>query len=66
MAPDKRMEQPKSKTDKDRTSDQGQRSGRPNPGNPAEDHEREHQSGYGGQGGKPRTSSDKREPAKPE
>ncbi|MDQ3515811.1 MAG: hypothetical protein M3403_03420 [Gemmatimonadota bacterium] len=66
MAPDKRMEQSKSKTDKDRTSDQGQRSGRPNPGNPAEDHEREHQSGYGGQGGKPRTSSDKREPAKPE
>ena len=66
MAPDKRMVQPKSKPDADPASDQGQRSGRPNPGNPAEDHEREHQSGYGGQGGKPRTSSDKREPAKPE
>ncbi len=66
MAPDKRMEQSKPETDKDRTSDQGQRSGRPNPGNPAEDHEREHQSGYGGQGGQPQTSSDKREPAKPE
>ncbi len=66
MTPDKRLKQTKSKTDKERTSDQGQRSGRPNPGNPAEDHEREHQSGYGGQGGRPRTSSDKREPAKPE
>ena len=66
MAPDKRMEQPMSKTDKERTGDQGQRSGRPNPGNPAEDHEREHKSSYGGEGGKPRTSSDTREPSKPE
>lgn len=66
MAPDKRMEQAPSETDKDRIADQGQRSGRPNPGNPAEDHEREHKSGYGGQGGKPRTSSDEREPTKPE
>ena len=66
MAPDKRMEQTPSKSDKDRTEDQGQRSGRPNPGNPAQDHEREHKSSYGGEGGKPRTSSDEREPAKPE
>lgn len=66
MAPDKRMEQDESKTDKERTTDQGQRSGRPNPGNPAEDHEREHKSGYGGEGGKPRTASNEREPAKPE
>ena len=66
MAPGKRMEQAPSKTDKDRTSDQGQRSGSPNPGNPAEDHRREHKPSYGGEGGEPRTSSDEREPAKPE
>jgi len=66
MASDKRMEQAPSKTEKDRTSDQGQRSGRPNPGNPAEDHEREHKSSYGGEGGKPRTSSNEREPTTPE
>lgn len=66
MAPDKRMEQTPSKTDKDRTEDQGQRSGRPNPGNPAKDHEREHKPSYGGEGGEPRTSSNEREPARPE
>lgn len=66
MAPDKRMEQTPSDSDKERTEDQGQRSGRPNPGNPGEDHEREHKPSYGGEGGKPRTSSDEREPAKPE
>lgn len=66
MAPEKRPEQPTSKTDKDRAEDQGQRSGRPNPGNPARDHEREHRPGYGGEGGKPRTSSNEREPAQPE
>lgn len=66
MALDKRMEQGLSRTDKGRTEDQGQRSGRPNPANPAEDHEREHWSSYGGESGTPRTSSDKREPAKPE
>ena len=66
MAPDKRTEQGQSKTDKDRTADQGQRSGRPNPGNPSEDHDREHKPSYGGEGGEPRTSSNEREPAKPE
>lgn len=66
MAPDKRMEQGPSKKDQDRAEDQGQRSGRPNPGNPAEDHEREHKSSYGGEGGEPRTGSHEREPAKPE
>lgn len=66
MAPDKRMEQAPPKSGKDRTEDQGQRSGRPNPGNPAEDHEREHKPSYGGEGGEPRTSSHEREPAKPE
>lgn len=66
MAPDKRMEKAQSKTEKDRVQDQGQRSGRPNPGNPAEDHKREHKPSYGGEGGEPRTSSNEREPAKPE
>ncbi|MEX1186172.1 MAG: hypothetical protein WEA80_06250 [Gemmatimonadaceae bacterium] len=66
MAPDKRSEQAPSKTDEERTEDQGQRSGRPNQGNPAEDREREHKPSYGGEGGEPRTSSDEREPAKPE
>lgn len=66
MAPAKRMEQAPSETDKDRTEDQGQRSGRPNPGNPAEDHEREHKPSYGGEGGRPRTGSHEREPTKPE
>lgn len=66
MAPDKRTEQSPPETGKNRAEDQGQRSGRPNPGNPADDHEREHKPGYGGEGGEPRTSSHEREPAKPE
>lgn len=66
MAPDKRTEQASSETDKERVNDQGQRSGRPNAGDPSEDHEREHKPSYGGEGGEPRTSSNEREPAKPE
>ena len=66
MAPDKRTEQALSKKDKDRATDQGQRSGRPNPGSPDEDHEREHKPSYGGEAGEPRTSSNEREPTKPE
>lgn len=66
MSPNKRMEQTPDAPEKDRSEDQGQRSGRPNPGSPAEDHEREHKPSYGGEGGEPRTSSDEREPAKPE
>ncbi len=65
MAPDKPSEQAPSETDEARTGNQGQRSGRPNPGNPAEDHQREHKPSYGGEGGRPRTSSNEREPAKP-
>ena len=41
--------------------DQGIREGRPNPGNPAEQRNNEHKSGYGGEGGEPRTSSQERE-----
>lgn len=43
------------------TEDQGIREGRPNPGNPAQQRNNEHKSGYGGDGGKPRTSSQDRE-----
>ncbi len=43
------------------TDDQGIREGRPNPGNPAQQRDNEHKSGYGGEGGEPRTSSNERE-----
>lgn len=43
--------------------DSGTRSGQPNPENvPA--HPNEHKSGYGGEGGSPRTSTDQRETPK--
>lgn len=35
-------------------------SGTPNPGNPNDERSTEHKSGYGGEAGKPRTSSDDR------
>lgn len=35
-------------------------SGTPNPGNPNDERSTEHKSGYGGEAGKPRTSSDER------
>lgn len=65
MARKKTTEQSQSEPAGKRVRDQGQRSGRPNPGNLAEDHTREHLSGYGGKAGVPRTSSDKREPGSP-
>jgi len=43
--------------------DQGTRSGRPNPED-VPSHPREHKSGYGGEGGSPRTSTEKRETPK--
>jgi hypothetical protein len=43
------------------TEDQGMRDGRPNPGNVPEQRTNEHKSGYGGDGGEPRTSSHDRE-----
>lgn len=43
------------------SEDQGIREGRPNPGNPPDQHDNEHKSGYGGEGGIPRTSSHDRE-----
>lgn len=43
------------------TEDQGMRDGRPNPGNPSEQRDSEHKSGYGGEGGEPRTSTQDRE-----
>ena len=43
------------------TEDQGIREGRPNPGNTPQQHDKEHKSGYGGDGGEPRTSSHDRE-----
>jgi hypothetical protein len=43
--------------------DPGTRSGQPNPEN-VPSHPNEHKSGYGGEGGSPRTSTDKRETPK--
>jgi hypothetical protein len=43
--------------------DPGTRSGQPNPEN-VPSHPTEHKSGYGGEGGAPRTSTDKRETPK--
>jgi hypothetical protein len=41
------------------------RSGTPNSADPNRMRSNEHKSGYGGDGGKPRTSSDERPPRKP-
>lgn len=43
--------------------DQGTRSGQPNPER-VPSHSTEHKSGYGGEGGSPRTGTDKREAPK--
>lgn len=43
--------------------DSGTRSGQPNPEN-VPSHPNEHKSGYGGEGGSPRTSTDQRETRK--
>lgn len=45
----------------DRTKESGEmNSGTPNPEGSAKEHATEHKSGYGGEGGKPRVSSDDR------
>ena len=41
------------------------RSGTPNPTDPNKMRSTEHKGGYGGEGGKPRTSSEERTPKKP-
>ncbi len=41
------------------------RSGTPNPTDPNKMRSNEHKSGYGGEGGEPRTSSDNRQKGKP-
>ena len=47
------------KTDKDATKHSGEtHSGSPNPVDPSRIRSTEHKSGYGGEGGEPRTSSD--------
>lgn len=47
----------------DRTKESGKmNSGTPNPEGSTEKHTTEHKSGYGGEGGEPRVSSDDREP----
>lgn len=43
------------------TEDQGIREGRPGPSGPPQQHGNVHKSGYGGEGGEPRTSSQDRE-----
>jgi hypothetical protein len=49
------------KTGNDATRRSGStHSGTPNPGNPNDEHSTEHKSGYGGEAGQPRTSSNDR------
>ena len=62
MASRREKEQGKSRTNQ-ADGDSGTRSGQPNPeGVPS--HPTQHKSGYGGEGGAPRTSSDQRETPK--
>lgn len=50
-----------SKDDADKTRQSGEtHSGTPNPSDPNKSRVTEHKSGYGGEGGEPRTSSDQR------
>lgn len=63
MAPKKEGEQSKGKPSKQGDGDPGTRSGQPNPEN-VPSRSIEHKSGYGGEGGVPRTSSDQRETPK--
>lgn len=60
MASAKDGGQPAGKPSKQGDGDPGTRSGQPNPEN-VPSHPREHKSGYGGEGGAPRTSTDQRE-----
>ena len=60
MASKREQEQGTNNPTKQGDGDSGTRSGRPNPED-VPSHPTEHKSGYGGEGGSPRTSSDKRE-----
>jgi len=63
MTPRKHQEQTGKTPSNDREVDQGTRSGRPNPED-VPSHPEEHKSGYGGEHGLPRTSTDQRETQK--
>ena len=60
MAPKREQEQGSRPPTKQGDGDSGMRSGQPNPED-VPSHPQEHKSGYGGEGGAPRTSSDQRE-----
>lgn len=60
MASKNEREQTNTKPSKQGDGDPGTRSGQPNPEN-VPSHPTEHKSGYGGEGGDPRTSADQRE-----
>jgi hypothetical protein len=60
MASRRDKEQGNNTPTKQGDGDPGTRSGRPNPED-VPSHPTEHKSGYGGEGGSPRTSSDQRE-----
>ena len=63
MTPKKQQEQTGKTPSNDREVDHGTRSGRPNPED-VPSHAEEHKSGYGGEHGQPRTSTDQRETQK--
>ena len=63
MASRQKQEQTKSPPSKQGDGDPGTRSGQPNPED-VPSRSTEHKSGYGGEGGEPRTSTDKRETPK--
>ena len=63
MTPRKQQGKPGKTPSNDREVDQGTRSGRPNPED-VPSHSKEHKSGYGGEHGQPRTSTDQRETQK--
>ena len=63
MTPKNNHEQTKKTPANDREVDHGTRSGRPNPED-VPSHPNEHKSGYGGELGQPRTSTDKRQTQK--
>jgi len=63
MASRRDKEQGNNTPTKQGDGDSGTRSGRPNPED-VPSHPTEHKSGYGGEGGSPRTSSDQRETPK--
>lgn len=63
MTPRRKQEQTGQTPADKREVDHGTRSGRPNPED-VPSHPNEHKSGYGGEGGQPRTSSDQRETQK--